>query len=191
MSLVFAIPFGNSVRAGDGSVTETIVWKQQGAPIVVSYSRDRDGVGRLLFKNAASRKIMPVAYHVESDKDFAKNLTVASMQSFNDLFVLTLETSSGYLIQIFMHDEQQGAVVEVATTSGWWQPEFMYFGDQGFPAIGVPRQPPSSKAPERALVCGEKIFVFNPEARRIEEVNSSWADRGRKEGIGRFDPPCS
>jgi hypothetical protein len=192
LASVLAMQFAPAVRAGDGSITETLVWEQQGQghDIAVSYSRDRDGMGKLQFRELQRRGNLPITYLVESNKDIVKNLSVAAMQAFDSLFVLTLKTDTGYLVQVFMYDDKLETITEVANTGGHWLPELIYFGDQADPAVGVLKQQSNSRSRSPSLVCGERIYVLNQRTRRVEEVMGRWANHGRGEVPGKADPQC-
>ena len=197
LALLFAwsaSQFSPAAHAGDGSITETIVWSQQGQgrDIAVSYSRDRDGVGKLQFRELQRRGNLPVTYLVESNKDIVKNLAVVSMQPFEQLFVLTLKTDSSYIVQMFTYDERLAIVTEVANANGHWLPELVYFGDNGDPAVGILKQQQgSTKSRSAAMVCGERMFVFNQRTSRMEEVMGRWNNRGRGETPGTVTANCT
>lgn len=179
-----------AARAGNGAMTETLVWKQPGRDIVVSYSRDRDGDSGLRFREYQSRHNLPITFLVDSDKDLLANLSLAGMQDFNGMLVVSLETATGYVVLAFLYDDRLDVVTEVATASGRWLPELLYYGDQADPAFGILRQQTGSKGRQAALICGEKIYVLDPRARRIQEVNSRWTPRGRTDGIT-LDANCT
>src|SRR5689334_396821 len=191
---LFAIQCAPAVRAGDGSITETIVWEQsaQGRDIAVSYSRDRDGMGKLQFRALQRRGTLPITFLVDSNKDIVRNFAVAAMQPFGDLFVLTLKTdSSGYIVQVFTYDDRLDMVNEVVNTNGHWMPELIYFGDQADPAIAILKQQSGIRTPSAQAICGEKIYVLNQRTRRIEEMMGRWANRGRGEVAVKPDTQCT
>jgi hypothetical protein len=176
--------------AGDGSVTETVVWPLQGRSLVATYSRDRDGAGTLKFREATGRRSLPVTWLVESDRDLIANMSLSGMQHFNGMLVVTLESSSGLVTQIYMYDERLDMIAEVASAAGRWQPELMYWGDQLEPAVGVIRQAANSKGRQPGMICGQKIFKLNQSTNRIEESNVRWTALG-KEPVAKLDPACT
>lgn len=184
---VAAIQLSGVAVAGDGSVSEVLVWAQEGPDIIATYARDRDGLGYLRFREG--RRSLSVNWLVESDKDLIANMSLASMQHFNGLFVVTLESASGYVIQIYTYDEARETVNEVASTNARWLPELMYFGDQADPAVGVMRQQANSKGKQPALLCGQKIFTYNRSARRVDEISMRWS-RGVRGEVGKLDASC-
>jgi hypothetical protein len=179
-----------AARAGDGSITETVVWPQQGRNLVATYSRDRDGAGTLKFREATGRRTLPVTWLVESDRDLIANLNLAGMQHFNGMLVVTLESSAGLVTQIYMYDDRLDMIAEVASAASRWLPELMYWGDQFDPAVGVLRQTANSKGRQPGMICGQKIFRFNQSTRRIEENFFRWTPRG-KELVAKLDPSCT
>lgn len=188
LSLVVLLQLTGTAVAGDGSVSETLVWAQEGQDLVATYSRDRDGVGTLRFREQNGRKSLPVSWLVDSDKDLVANLALASMQHFNGLFVVTLESSSGLVVQVYTYDEARESVTEVASTSGRWAPQLLYYGDQADPAVSMLKQQGSSKGRQPGLICGEKIYTYNRTARRVDEINVRWTSRGRE--TGKLDANC-
>jgi hypothetical protein len=194
LAALFAIQCAPAVQAGDGSITETIVWAQsgEGRDIAVSYSRDRDGMGKLQFRELQRRGSLPIAWLVESNRDIVRNLAVTAMQPFGDLFVVTLKTdSAGYIVQVFTFDDRLDVINEVVNTNGQWMPELIYFGDQADPAIAILKQQAGVRAPSAAAICGEKIYVLNQRTRRIEEMMGRWANRGRGEVSMKPDSQCT
>jgi hypothetical protein len=179
-----------AARAGDGSVTETVVWPQQGRSVVATYSRDRDGAGTLKFREATGRRTLPITWLVDSDKDLVANLTLAGMQHFNGMLVVTLESSTSLVTQIYMYDDRLDMIAEVASAAGRWLPELFYWGDQADPAVGVIRQTSNSKGRQPGLICGQKIFMLNQRTRRIEEAYVRWTPHG-KEPVARLDTACT
>lgn len=193
VAALLALQWAPAVNAGDGSITETIVWEQpgQGRDIAVSYSRDRDGAGKLGFRALQRRGNLAITYLVESNRDIVRNLSVVAMQPFDSLFVLTMKTDSGYIVQVFTYDERLDIITEVANASGHWMPELIYFGDQADPAVGILKQQGSTKSRSASLICGEKIYVLNQRTRRVEEVMGRWSNRGRGELAGKPDAQCT
>ena len=187
MSAVAVLQLSQSAWAGDGSVSETLVWAMEGRDIVAIYSRDRDGAGNLRFREG--RKSLSVTYLVESDKDLVANLALSGMQHFNGLFIVTLESSSGFVVQIYTYDEARESVIEVASTGSRWHPELFYWGDQADAAVGVLKQQSNSKGKQPAQICGEKVYTFSRAARRVDEMSFRWTNRGRGEP-GKLDALC-
>jgi hypothetical protein len=187
---VFSMALLPAARAGDGSVTETVVWPQQGRNLVATYSRDRDGAGTLKFREATGRRTLPVTWLVESDRDLIANLNLAQMQHFNGMLVVTLESGSGLVTQIYMYDDRLDMIAEVASAAGRWLPELLYWGDQADPAVGVIRQTANSKGRQPGLICGQKLFMLNQRTNRIEETYVRWTSRG-KEPVAKLDAACT
>jgi hypothetical protein len=187
---VFSMLLMPAARAGDGSITETVVWPLQGRSLVATYSRDRDGAGTLKFREATGRRTLPVTWLVESDRDLIANMSLAGMQHFNGMLVVTLESSSGLVTQIYMYDDRLDMIAEVASAGGRWQPELMYWGDQLDPAVGVIRQMANSKGRQPGMICGQKIFKLNQSTNRIEETYVRWTARG-KELVPKLDATCT
>ncbi|HEU4625731.1 MAG TPA: hypothetical protein VFS52_13255 [Steroidobacteraceae bacterium] len=177
-------------RAGDGSITETMVWPLQGRSLVATYSRDRDGMGTLKFRETTGRRTLPVTWLVESDRDLVANMSLSGMQHFNGMLVVTLESASGYVTQVFVYDDRLDMIAEVASAAGRWQPELMYWGDTLDPAVGIIRQMSNSKGRQPGMICGQKILRFNQSTRRIEETYVRWTARG-KEPVANLDPTCT
>ncbi|HVY82858.1 MAG TPA: hypothetical protein VG994_17850 [Steroidobacteraceae bacterium] len=177
-------------RAGDGSITETLVWPLQGRSLVATYSRDRDGTGTLKFRDATGRRTLPVTWLVQSDRDLVANMSLSGMQHFNGMLVVTLESASGYVTQIYVYDERLDMIAEVASAAGRWQPELMYWGDTLDPAVGIIRQMSNSKGRQPGMICGQKILRLNQSTRRIEETYVRWTARG-KEQVANLDPTCT
>jgi hypothetical protein len=167
-----------------------VVWPLQGRNLVASYSRDRDGAGALKFREATGRRTLPVTWLVESDRDLVANMSLAGMQHFNGMLVVTLESSSGLVTQIYMYDDRLDMIAEVASAAGRWPPELMYWGDQLDPAVGVIRQTSSSKGRQAGMICGQKIFRLNQSTQRIEEAFVRWTPRG-KEPVAKLDASCT
>lgn len=187
---VFSMMLMPGARAGDGSITETMVWPSEGRNLVATYSRDRDGAGTLKFREASGRRTLPVTWLVESDRDLIANMTLSSMQHFNGMLVVTLESPTGLVTQIYMYDDRLDMIAEVASAGGRWPPELMYWGDQLDPAVGVIRQTSNSKGRQLGLICGQKIFRLNQSTRRIEETYERWTPRG-KEPVAKLDITCT
>jgi len=172
-----ALPVAQVARAGDGSVPETVVWELPGRDIVASYSKDRDGGGgKMRFRDVQSRKMLNVNFLLENDKNIIADLALVGMQDFDGMFIVTLETAAGYVVQIFVFDERNSVVNEVATDGGRWLPEMIHLGDQAEPAVGLLRQPMSSKQKDPQLICGERFYVLRP--RGIEKIEGKWGSRG-------------
>jgi hypothetical protein len=189
LSAVVALQLVATARAGDGSISETLVWAREGRDIVATYSRDRDGAGTLRFRDLQGRRNLPVTYVVESDKDLIANLSLAGMQHFNGLFVVTLESATGFVTQLYTYDEPRETVTEVASAGGRWLPELMYFGEQAVPAVGILKQQANSKGRQPQLICGEKIYTYDQAAGRVEEISVRWTNRGRGDP-GKLDASC-
>jgi hypothetical protein len=188
LSVVVVLQLAGTAVAGDGSLSETLVWAHEGQNVVATYSRDRDGAGTLRFREQQGRKSLPISWLVESDKDLVANLALASMQQFNGLFVVTLESSSGLVVQVYTYDEARSSITEVASTSGRWPPQLLYYGDQADPAVSMLKQQGSSKGRQPGLICGEKVYTYNRAARRVDEISVRWTARGREPG--KLDANC-
>src|SRR5690349_17082247 len=188
--LVFSMVLLPAARAGDGSVTETVVWPLQGRSLVATYSRDRDGAGTLKFRETTGRRTLPVTWLVDSDRDLVANMSLAGMQHFNGMLVVTLESSSGLITQIYMYDDRLDMIAEVASAAGRWPPELMYWGDTLDPAVGVIRQTSNSKGRQAGMICGQKVFRLNQSTKRIEEAYLRVTPRGR-EIVPKLDAGCT
>jgi hypothetical protein len=190
LCLMFSMVLMPAAYAGDGSITETVVWPLQGRSLVATYSRDRDGAGTLKFREATGRRTLPVTWLVESDRDLVANMSLSGMQHFNGMLVVTLESSSGLVTQIYMYDDRLDMIAEVASAAGRWPPELMYWGDQFDPAVGVIRQTANSKGRQAGMICGQKVFRLNQSTKRIEEAYLRVTPRGR-EIVPKLDAACT
>jgi hypothetical protein len=192
LALFGVVQAARPALAADASLSATLMWAAlQGHDIVASYSRDRDGVGQLRFREAQGRRNLNITYLVESNKDLVANLGFAGMHQFNGLFVVSLESTTSVVVEVFIYDDRLDTVVEVANTAGRWLPELMYVGEQADPAVGVLRQTANSKGPQPAMICGEKVFMLNQRTRRIEESAIRWNGRGGRENVARLDASCT
>ena len=157
----FLVPSFVYAKDGDVNASEIISkWPLESVVISVSYSLDKKGIGSLSFLDSTSNNKIKVKYLSAIDEDVIKDLRLTGMQSFNGLFIVTLETATSFLVEVFVYDKSSEIVKQVVSDGGHLQPELIYYKDSDHPAIGIPKLTNDSRLASR-IICGEKIYVFD------------------------------
>lgn len=156
------------------SLVITSVWIKDGHDIVASCAIGKEGApNRLNFTDKTTNKDIKIEYLSPEEVDDVKELYFVEMQSFNGLFVVTLETATGFLVKAFLYDEESKTVKQIVSDGGRLQPELIYYGDSDMPAIGIPRLSNDSRLEQR-IICGEDIYVFNKRKSSVDVRRRKW-----------------